>query len=47
MENKNYIEPRTSNLRMCVLSYNSVPDRQCNGDFDQSLQLFQPIIKPR
>ena len=36
------VKPRTSSLGTIVLSYNSLPERQCDGNFD-FLQIFQPI----
>ena len=36
------IKQRTSSLGTIVLSFNSLPERQCDGNFD-FLQIFQPI----
>ena len=35
-----HIKPRTSNLCTCVLSYDSLPESQCNGIFNQSKSIL-------
>ena len=36
-------KPRTSDLRTCLHTHNSLPESQCDGNFEL-LQLFQPMI---
>ena len=36
------LKPRTSSLRIVILWYNSLPESQCDGNFDL-LQIFQQI----